>query len=316
MVATLALVAMGGACTSSGGGALTLEEYFRELDLLDEAFSQASDEVDGKIQETQDVGEAHGYMEEQVTAFEDFLEGLQDLDAPDEVADPHADAIAGIDLFIDELSSAVDAAASATTFDELFAPFESIDSTGIEQAIAACVELEQIAADNNIEVDLDCDDESDEPVEEPTTEEPSEEPSGALEEYFQELDTAENRYRSLADTVTEELSALDDTEVADAVALIREQVVAIDGFVRELQEIDPPAEAATAHAETIAGFQAVTALLNSSLPELEGVATLSEMNAFFSSEEFTSIDASLDGVCAALESIAQTNGITVDLGCE
>jgi hypothetical protein len=40
------------------------------------------------------------------------------------------------------------------------------------------------------------------------------------------------------------------------------------------------------------------------------------MNAVFSSEEFASISASLDGSCAGLQSIADSNGIAVDLGCQ
>lgn len=306
--------AMAGGC-KNGGGALSLEEYFQQLDDLDAESTAKRDALDAQLEGTTGVSEAHDILEDELAVYDEFLEGLRDLNAPDEAREAHDDVIAGLDTFRDVFVDLLEEFGSASTLDEGFALFLAADTTGIDQANEACVRLEGIAADNNIEVDLDCDDEGDEPTEEPTTAS-TVEPSSELEDYFADLDEAENAYREQANAVTDNLSALEDTQVDEALTHIQEELDAIDGFVAALEDMDPPEEVAEMHAETIAGFQAVVALIEDNMAALESASTITEMNVVFSSEEFNAISASLDGACAALQGIAEANGIVVDLSCE
>jgi len=321
----LALGVAAGACKDGGGGALTLEEYFRKLDELDSEFSTGSDAVDAQIEGSQDLDEIRGLMDEQVTVFDDFIGGLEDLEPPDEVQEPHDNAIEGLSDFRDELSAAVDEAGDAETVDEAFAAFDSLDFTGIEQAQAACRELEQIAADNNITVDLDCEgDSSDGGDGTDGTDGGDDTPSGdgpdggdgALEEYFQQLDELENEFRVTSDAADAAISALDNTATgSDAAVILEDVVAAIDTFVAGLQDLDPPDAVAEAHAETEAGFQVVSGFLNDAIDGASESQTLDDFFAFFDDPEVASADESLDGACQALQSIAAANGISVDLGC-
>ena len=322
-----------GACTD-GAKALTLEEYFQKLDELDDEFNSAGDAIDGQIEGAQDLDEIKDLMDEQVTVFDDFIGGLEDLDPPDEVQQPHDDAIEGLSDFRDELSAAVDEAEDATTVDQAFEAFEDLDFTGIEQANAACLELEQIAADNSITVDLDCEEDAvdggdgtdgDEPTpsdgdgdgEEPTPSgDGADGGDGSLEDYFQQLDALENEFRVASDVADAAISVLDATATgADAAAILEEVVAAIDTFIAGLQDLDPPEAAAEAHAETEAGFQVVADFLNDAIDGASEAQTIDEFFAFFDDPAVVSADESLDGACRALQSIANTNGISVDLGC-
>jgi hypothetical protein len=310
--------AVAGGC-KSGGGALSLAEYFQQLDVLDNEQQEKADALDAQLGDVQEVSQAHDILEQELGVFDEFLVGAKDLDPPDEVLDAHNDAIAGLETFRDVFADLLEELAAAATLDDAFALLLNADTTGIDQANAACVQLEQIAADNGITVNLDCGDatagpQAGEPTQEPTTAS-TVEPSSELEGYFQELDAAENAYRVQANAVTGALSALEDTQVDEALTHIQEELDAIDGFVASLESIDPPPEATAAHAETIAGFQAVVALIEGNMPTFESAATITEMNVVFSSEEFNTISASLDGACAALQGIAEANGVIVDLGC-
>jgi hypothetical protein len=136
-----------------------------------------------------------------------------------------------------------------------------------------------------------------------------------LEEYFQQLDEAENGFREKDGPLNDQLSALDDSTVDQAPDLLEQVQEAINEFVDALEGIEPPDAAATAHQETVAGFQQLSGLFEEALPQVKDATTLEEAFAPFSTDEFMSISDSLDGTCAALQGVADDNDITVDLGC-
>jgi hypothetical protein len=148
------------------------------------------------------------------------------------------------------------------------------------------------------------------------------EPSGTseaspdLQEYFQQLDQAENAYRSASDAADDQLAALTDETVSEAPDILRQLQEAMAGFVRALEAIDPPADAAAAHEETIAGFQAASALVSEALPDIESAQTVDEAFAPFASPQFVEVSTALDATCLALQALADSNAIQVDLSCD
>lgn len=139
---------------------------------------------------------------------------------------------------------------------------------------------------------------------------------GPLEAYFQQLDELENEFRVASDAADAAISALDETATgADAAGILEDVVAAIDTLVAGLQDLDPPEAVAEAHAETEAGFQVVVGFLNEAIDSADEAQTIEEFFAFFDDPEVVSADQSLDGACRALQSIAEGNGIVVDLGC-
>jgi hypothetical protein len=159
IVAAGALVAFGavaGACTSSGG-ALTLEEYFQELDDLDNQTTENFDAIDTELGDDPSLEQVQDAFPRYLDIFNDFIGDLEDLNPPDEVQDAHDEAVEAGQAFREELSTFVDQAADAETLEELFASAENeAFDTADQRFTDACLALEGIAGDNSITVDLDC----------------------------------------------------------------------------------------------------------------------------------------------------------------
>jgi hypothetical protein len=155
------LLGFSAAACNSDGEALSLEEYFERVDELDQERTDASDELDEGAAEIgdDDVDAIIDYFRSYVDVFEDFTDGMDDLDAPDEAADAHDEAVSNLRDGIDSLRDTLGEMEDVDSADDLFAIIEDADSSGLDAANAACVELIEIASDNGIEVDLNCEDE-------------------------------------------------------------------------------------------------------------------------------------------------------------
>ena len=144
---------------SDGGDALTLEEYFKKLDEIDDEQTRASDALDEQISALEgeaDVEVALDLFNQQVDLIEEFVEDVDGLDAPDEVSDVHEEALTNLREAVADFRDIVRDAEGATTLGELFASLEDADFSAFEAAAENCRELQQIATDSDIEVDLDC----------------------------------------------------------------------------------------------------------------------------------------------------------------
>ena len=84
-----------------GSGAMSLEEYFDELQRLDDDFSQTQDELDEEYTDKLDVDEFseevgddfQAYFASTRGAAEDFAGELEGLEPPEEAEEAHNDAI-------------------------------------------------------------------------------------------------------------------------------------------------------------------------------------------------------------------------------
>jgi len=162
----LALGAVAGACGGDGGGGLSLEEYFKQLDT-------AQNEVDRRFEEFFTQGEpGPDASEEDIAAFgretaQTFntilgdAEGtFGDLEPPAEAEDAHDALVRAIGGARTAIESAVDDIPDALSLEELDTFFGSSEVETATGAIdEACKELQQIADDNSIDVDLECESE-------------------------------------------------------------------------------------------------------------------------------------------------------------
>jgi len=162
LLVTVALLGLGAftwGCNDDGGGTLTLEEYFEKIDGLDQAQVEQSDAIEAELDalgEDATPDQVADSFQEQVDLLGDFVADLDDIDPPAEVEETHNEAVRALDAAQEEFGELITAFREAETVEEGFAAFDEGDFTEIEKADAACLDLEQIAADNNIEVDLDC----------------------------------------------------------------------------------------------------------------------------------------------------------------
>ena len=91
--------------------------------------------------------------------FQDFIDDLDDLDPPAEVADAHGDLVAGFADLIGGLEDLVDQLAeveSTAEFTELLLGPDSGFASAIGQLAVACLQLQSIANDNDIDANLEC----------------------------------------------------------------------------------------------------------------------------------------------------------------
>jgi hypothetical protein len=163
----LAFAGLTAACNDDGGGGLTLEEYFQQIDAIQNDNDAQFAELEGSANEpAEDPTE-----EELAQLFKDSLsssaailtdsaEAAADIDAPDEVADEHDEIVAAINELVDAVEAVE--VPDTLTFEEL-AQSDSTFFSGQElndafdHLTTACNALEAIAADNGITVDLACD---------------------------------------------------------------------------------------------------------------------------------------------------------------
>jgi hypothetical protein len=163
-IAALAIV--GVACNEDGGsssGSLSLEEYFSELDRIGDDADAASDAIelpnldpDASFEESSAA--FLDYFEQVANIVEDGVSDISALEPPDAVSEEHDRYVDGLNEIRDASNNYLDRLGDADEdeFDEILSgddPFEAID----ERITEACSDLQAIADENNIEIDLECD---------------------------------------------------------------------------------------------------------------------------------------------------------------
>ncbi len=171
-------VACDGSSDNTSGELLTIEEYFQRHEALSHEvaerggdvqaqFADEAESADSQEERFEPFLEAYqDFVNESLTIFTGFVDGIRDLDPPAELADAHKEFVEAGD---DNLAAAqnlvdqVEAVESEADFDAL-----SEDGNAAEAGIRfndACLALQDIADENGIDVDLACDDVEDERIE-------------------------------------------------------------------------------------------------------------------------------------------------------
>ncbi len=170
----LGLVALSAAC-GDGGEALSLEEYFQRLDAIQEdvdaRFEEQGDDEDpfdpdAPLEERVDA--LTGGLQDSKAILEDAVEAVQGLDPPAEVEDAHDEFVAALLGFLPSFDDFRDRAADVESESDLEELFSSLDEGSQEfqeageRLDAACLAIQAIADQNNIAVDLNCEEEEEE----------------------------------------------------------------------------------------------------------------------------------------------------------
>lgn len=161
LLAAACLIAATACDGDSGGGSMTLEEYFTQLERIgnDAEARVGAIEVPAASEDFAASRDAFVvYFDELVGASDDAIAEVRDLDPPDEAADQHDTYVSALE----ELPGLVDdyrnRIAGAASRDELTAIVN--DSPDIIDATSrigdACKALQDVADDNSIDVDLEC----------------------------------------------------------------------------------------------------------------------------------------------------------------
>lgn len=173
LAALLCLLALAGgaACggdgdKDAGGGAngLALVEYYQQLAAaIDTLAADVSALVDEALPNTGDAGIdeqkqiATSFITDFATAFVSFAEEAGRLEPPVEAVNAHAELVDATNDFVDAANGLLDQVDAAQSQDELGALVsdEAVTAAG-ERSETACNDLQSIAGDNNIDVQLNC----------------------------------------------------------------------------------------------------------------------------------------------------------------
>ncbi len=143
-----------------------------------------------------------------------------------------------------------------------------------------------------------------------------------LAEYFQKLDALDNTQSEQSDALDAKLeSDTADLEEAEAVALVQETVPEFipifQGFIDEASALEPPDEVEDAHNEALEALRDFVAVFQGIIgDDLAKASSFEDLEAAFTSAEFSAADGRLTEACLALERVATDHDITVDLDCE
>jgi hypothetical protein len=158
--ALIALPLLAAACGGGEGKPLTLEQFFADAERLDNELSAKSAELDDDIaflNETNGLQQAPILVEQLTDAIDEFVEGLADLNAPDEAVAVQDEAVrAGREIVV-RYRALLDEAERAGSYEEVRVIFADPDLVAAFQDLdEACAAATELAAANNIGVELEC----------------------------------------------------------------------------------------------------------------------------------------------------------------
>jgi hypothetical protein len=351
----ISLFALAAAVSCGGSDALTLEEYFEELEQIDADFEERSEDIDTEFEDvTSDPSadldddqrdEIVDLLERTQDAIQTFADDIDGLNPPEEVEDLHEEAVSLFNDIADTFDGLIADAEDADTIEDVFAGFEDLEAD-FADADDLCLEFEEVAADNDIDVDLNCDDgatdgEDDEPApddeDEPTPDDQDEptpddeddngdtgdgnpELESYLEEYnaisgdfAAEAETRSSQFTTEVEGVTDpdELSSLLDGFLSDFGDLL-------DDIIADLEDLDPPDEAADLHDAQIAKLDEARGIVTDARDRLVDATTVNEIGVI--AQEFggalIDLGEELSQDCVELQAVADDEGVDIDLNCE
>lgn len=159
----LAFVVIAAACGSGDddGDSLTNGQYFERLETLAGRFDDRGTELEEGFDITSDTSDdelielSRDFLGGGLAVLQDFIDDLDDLNPPAEVADAHNTAVDAGKAVIAALEDVVDRVDDVRSAADLEALFEDVVADS-ESFSEGCFALQEIADDIGISVDLQC----------------------------------------------------------------------------------------------------------------------------------------------------------------
>lgn len=162
VLAISALMAASLLATCGGDGAMDLGQYFRRLEDIEAAAETRANTLNEQSQGLgQDIEATRSYFEGFEAIQVEILSGLSDMHPPAEARDAHAEYVAALQEALALTGGFTDRLAAAQSSSDLEAVVAGLNDPSFDAASqrlsSTCLELQRIAAENGIEVDLRCD---------------------------------------------------------------------------------------------------------------------------------------------------------------
>ncbi len=164
MIAAVSFAWLGAAC-NGGGGASSLEDYFKDYEQLDnkaeDATADLQREFDAALSATTldaDVrADLQEYYSRQIEIRQDYVEDIAKLEPPESARAAHDASVNSYEAVLAAFNDIVDDIGEAQTTDDLTTIFSGDALTAaVDAATKACVDLQEVADDNNVNINLEC----------------------------------------------------------------------------------------------------------------------------------------------------------------
>lgn len=164
LIATL-LLAFGAFAAGCGGeDSLTLEQYFQQLEALNDTVEEqgaefadaANAELDAATSEEDILAVSEDFLTNVQPIFTTFADDLNDLNPPAAVEELHNEFVDVYNEVVVYLEEALNRFGDLDSTADLEGFFEEIGSNVGERLDETCAALQTIADENEIDIDLDC----------------------------------------------------------------------------------------------------------------------------------------------------------------
>ncbi|MDO8614880.1 MAG: hypothetical protein Q7T33_03965 [Dehalococcoidia bacterium] len=312
----LLALSLAGAC-GGGGGELSLQAYFQRLGDISKRVDDRDQELTTNFPNAfSDPEQTRGYYDDFLPTADQALSDIKKLDPPDEAQAAHDEFAAALDDFVKSLKTVREGLDDVESGDDLQTFFDDRSdeiSPKSDRFQLACSGLQDLAGQNKIEVDLQCDDEDQ-----------SDGGGTSLDEYFQSLDAIFEEADQQIDDLQQELD--------DAIAIsgnVDDQLQALDDFLAASIEttenaidgitaLEAPSDAADSEARFVFAARDTVLAADELRDQLRDVTTQDELDSLVADFDatFTAITNEADAACADLQDLADGNNVDVDLNCE
>lgn len=160
------LLAFGTIAMACGDGGLSLEEYFDRMAAANEQIDQQLEALENPTDrefasDEEELAAIQGFYNAVPPLIRDFISDLEEIDPPAEVEDAHKEVVEAARVSAEEWKVQADQLNEAESLRDLMAKLfvenPAFTASG-ERFDEACLAVQAIADENNIDVDLDCDD--------------------------------------------------------------------------------------------------------------------------------------------------------------
>ena len=320
LAAVAAALLVGLAC--GGGGESTLDEYFKKLDVVTQDIDKRITDLQGKyanaFEQTKDT---QSYLNEYVPTVKDAVDGLAKISPAKETKDAHKQYVAAGRDFVKGIEAAAAKISKVEKDADLEAALSEANNdkdlkSASDSFDKACRDIQKIADDNKIKVDLKCGEAGSGNTE-----------SGSkltLQDYYNQIGGIFQN----ADQKTKQVQSELDIDLATAGSL-DEEIAALDSFLTSvsttigdsiilMQALQPPAEVSQYHADFLAGANQTLKIASDLQSKLAGIKTEADANKVIDQfqKDSAPTEARTKAACQRLQDVANQKNINVALHCE
>ncbi len=139
--------------------------------------------------------------------------------------------------------------------------------------------------------------------------------------YFSELETLGQGYANDLATLDEEAgkefegTESDDEAIDVFVNFVKGMRSTTDDFVGDIDDVDAPSEVEDAHEETVTAGQELVDMFDNAIKVLDTAETFEDATLVLEGPGFVDAQSRFGESCAALQGIADSNGLDIDMSC-